>query len=224
MPAEDPLALADYRRRVAELYARARQHGVAPAARWRSFRQARDRLFREHPVSALTHAQRERFAGLDYFEYDPAYRVEVEVEAVRGENRLQVALPGEGIVRLEPVGRLEFRLGGEKGELTLYWLLGYGGGLFLPFRDATNGEGTYGGGRYLLDTIKGADLGYQAGRLVLDFNYAYNPSCAYNARWHCPLPPRENWLELPIRAGEMRFLDGGAVSPDPDTIPQAEGR
>jgi hypothetical protein len=89
--------------------------------------------------------------------------------------------------------------------LTLYWVEGYGGGLFLPFKDLTNGGKTYGGGRYLYDTIKGADLGAGNGALVLDFNYAYNPSCAYNPRWICPLPPRENALYAAVEAGELAF-------------------
>jgi uncharacterized protein (DUF1684 family) len=88
------------------------------------------------------------------------------------------------------------------GELELYWLEGYGGGVFLPFRDATAGAETYGAGRYLLDTVKGSDLGMQDGRLVLDFNFAYNPSCSYDDRWACPLAPPANRLEAVIRAGE----------------------
>ena len=88
------------------------------------------------------------------------------------------------------------------GELELYWIDVYGGGLFLPFRDATSGTETYGAGRYLLDTIKGADLGGDAAGLVVDFNYAYHPSCVYDPRWSCPLAPVANRLAVPIRAGE----------------------
>jgi hypothetical protein len=86
--------------------------------------------------------------------------------------------------------------------LELYWLTSYGGGLFLPFADATSGTETYGAGRYLLDTVKGADLGQEEGRLVLDFNFAYFPSCAYDPRWTCPLAPPANRLSVPVRAGE----------------------
>ena len=78
-------------------------------------------------------------------------------------------------------------LRGERLSLEVHWLTGYGGGVFLPFRDATSGKETYGGGRYVLDTVKGADLGEQDARLVLDFNFAYNPSCCYDPRWVCPL-------------------------------------
>jgi uncharacterized protein (DUF1684 family) len=99
-------------------------------------------------------------------------------------------------------GVAQFELFGEALELELYWLDGYSGGLFLPFRDGTSGKETYGAGRYLFDTVKGADLGMEGDRLVLDFNFAYNPSCAYDPRWVCPLAPYPNRLEAPIRAGE----------------------
>jgi uncharacterized protein (DUF1684 family) len=81
---------------------------------------------------------------------------------------------------------------------------GYAGGLFLPFRDATNGTETYGAGRYLLDAAKSADLGgdLERGTLRLDFNFAYQPSCAFDPKWACPLAPPENWLDIPIRGGE----------------------
>jgi len=92
------------------------------------------------------------------------------------------------------------------GTLDVFWLDAYGGGVFLPFRDATAGERTYEGGRYLLDTIKGADLGMTAdGRLILDFNFAYHPSCHYAPRWSCPLAPPGNTLDAPIPVGELRF-------------------
>ena len=87
-------------------------------------------------------------------------------------------------------------------------MLGYGGGLFLPFRDATSGHETYGGGRYLTDTIKGTHgrgLVLRATGVTLDFNYAYNPSCAYSSQFLCPLSPRENTLSAPVRAGEMSY-------------------
>jgi len=95
-------------------------------------------------------------------------------------------------------------------SLTVFSIVGYGGGLFLPFRDATSGHATYGGGRYLFDTIKNTDAGCLevvagSSRVVLDFNYAYNPSCAYDHRWACPLAPQENWLSVPVTAGELAY-------------------
>lgn len=113
----------------------------------------------------------------------------------------------DGVIEYARVGRLATPW----GELTLFWLRGYGGGLFLPFRDPTAPKESYGGGRYLTDSIKGTFAGGleldrgEAGAVTLDFNYAYNPSCAYNSRWACPLAPPENRLEAPIRAGERRF-------------------
>jgi uncharacterized protein (DUF1684 family) len=99
-------------------------------------------------------------------------------------------------------GRVELELDGVALRLDCFWLDGYGGGLFLPFGDTTNGTTTHGGGRYLLDTAKGADLGGEDGRLVLDFNFAYNPSCAYDPRWVCPLAPPGNRLPVAVEAGE----------------------
>jgi uncharacterized protein (DUF1684 family) len=91
----------------------------------------------------------------------------------------------------------------ERVDLDLYWLDAYGGGLFIPFRDATSGDESYGAGRYVLDTIKGADLGStEDGLLVLDLNLAYQPSCSYDPRWTCPLAPPANRLDIAVRAGE----------------------
>jgi uncharacterized protein (DUF1684 family) len=89
-------------------------------------------------------------------------------------------------------------------RLSVFWMTGYAGGLFVPFRDATSGSDTYGAGRYLLDTLKGADHGGNPrdGTLILDFNMAFHPSCAYDPRWSCPLAPPENRLAVPITAGE----------------------
>ena len=115
---------------------------------------------------------------------------------------LEFQLSEDGLVRARRFGRVRFSIDGQSCALSLFWLLGYGGGVFLPFRDATAGQETYGGGRYLLDRIKHADLGRVGDRAVIDFNYAYNPSCAYNPRWVCPPSPQENELRPAIRAGE----------------------
>ena len=108
------------------------------------------------------------------------------------------------------IGRVSFTVENKRAVLSIYWLDLYGGGLFLPFRDATSPQESYGGGRYLFDTIKGSDPVPVAGaqgwsRIMLDFNYAYNPSCSYNIRWVCPLAPAENVLAVAIRAGEMNY-------------------
>lgn len=203
----ETLDLADYRLRVADLYLSTALEGPEAVT---EFRDRRDRLFRHHPASALTAVQRERFDGLDYFEFDPAARVECELAPADDPDQLRIDSGGEdGVVSYARVGRLVTPW----GELTLFWTEGYGGGLFLPFRDATAPTETYGAGRYLTDTIKGS---YRGGleivegertAVVLDFNCAYNPSCAYNSRWACPLAPPENRLDAAIHAGERKYPD-----------------
>jgi uncharacterized protein len=196
----DELELLDWKRRVFALYAAARSTDD-PEAAWRTWRAARDALFRDHPQSPLSAGERQNFIGIDYFDYEPAFRVLGEV--LRGDDQMRdVAASGGETVRFRRFGSVRFRLSGEPQELALYWLEGYGGGVFLPFADATSGARTYGGGRYLLDTVKGADLGTDDARLVLDFNFAYNPSCAYDPRWVCPLTPPENRLAVEVLAGE----------------------
>lgn len=110
---------------------------------------------------------------------------------------------GEGLgIPFVRIGWVRFEVDGTPCRLAVYWLDEYAGGIFIPFRDATSGTETYAAGRYLWDSAKGADLGYEGDRLVLDFNYAYHPSCAYDAIWSCPLAPAENRLPIAIRAGE----------------------
>lgn len=198
------LDLADYRQRVVELYLAEPLGGEAGLE---AFRAGRDELFRDHPSSALTAEQRSGFEGLDCFPHDPGAVVEARLEPVAEGDELAIDTGGEdGEVRYRRVARLETAF----GALTLYWTRGYGGGLFLPFRDPTAPAETYGAGRYLTDTIKGTfgrGLVLEPGSAVarLDFNYAYNPSCAYNSCWACPLAPRENHLAEPVRAGERAF-------------------
>jgi uncharacterized protein (DUF1684 family) len=201
----DEEALLDYRRSVAALYARVRQPGLDAAENCQWFRQERDALFRSHPQSALSSAQKRDFQGLRYYEHDPAFRFLLPIEPDVAPEALEVELEHDGLLRMRRFGKVHLRIAGQAVSLSLFWLLGYGGGLFLPFRDMTNGDTTYGGGRYVLDTIKYADLGQIGERLVIDFNYAYNPSCAYNSRWVCPLAPAENWLPIAIPAGEQAF-------------------
>ena len=199
------LELWDWRRRIAELYAgiRAMEH---PRLGWQLWRQTRDELFRAHPQSPLHEAARRDFRGLPVFDYEPSLRLFARLVPVGSGGSLMVPGGEDGGIRLTPFARtdgLERRLG---GELTLFWIGGYAGGVFLPFKDATSGEETYGGGRYVLDTIKSADLGSTGdGRLILDFNFAYNPSCAYSDRWVCPLAPPDNHLPARVPAGEKVF-------------------
>lgn len=193
-------SLWDWRRRVAGLYAAVRAEPDAQRA-WMVWQAVRNEMFRDHPQSPIEPGC--RFEGLSMFPYDPALVFHVKHSAIADAPVETFQAGADGLVKMQPFAHtrgLEAKLG---GELTLYWLLNYGGGVFLPFADATNGRETYGAGRYLLDTIKGADLGSTPGGLtVLDFNFAYNPSCAYSPRYICPLAPQENRLAMPVSAGE----------------------
>ncbi|MFN2526098.1 MAG: DUF1684 domain-containing protein [Actinomycetota bacterium] len=197
---EDVLSLLDWKRRVFSLYAQVRAE-PSPQKAWKAWRAGRDELFAQHPQSPLPEHLREDFQGLDYFDYDRQARV---LATFRPSTRpdVEMANSDRGTTRFQRVGIAEFELHGRSAELELYWLDAYGGGLFLPFRDATAGKTSYGAGRYVLDTVKGADLGSEDGRLVLDFNFAYQPSCSYDAGWSCPLAPAPNHLSLAIEAGE----------------------
>lgn len=197
------LSLWDWRRRMHELGARVRD--LIAAGRheeaWRQWRLGRDRLFSEHPQSPLERDERIDFTGLSYFPYDPAYRVQAEVDPAEPAT-MTIAHSAEGETPFRRFGTARFALHDQEVELSLYWLDAYGGGVFLPFRDATSGEETYGGGRYLLDTVKGADAGHHGRTIHLDLNLAYHPSCVYSPAWSCPLAPPENHLTVPVRAGE----------------------
>ncbi|MEM9441268.1 MAG: DUF1684 domain-containing protein [Pseudomonadota bacterium] len=195
------LALADWRRRLNALYAEVRAE-AEPEVAWRRWHRSRSQLFREHPVSPLAPDVRTSFKVIPVYPYDPDLRLEVVAVPIEGPTET-VPLDEDGEFRRRPIARTRGLAPTVGAELTLWWIEGYGGGLFLPFTDATSGRETYGGGRYLLDAIKGADLGSsEDGRLMLDFNFAYHPSCAWNDDWTCPLAPEDNRLPAPIRGGE----------------------
>ncbi len=213
MDASEALQLADWRRRVAEMYARWRRDSdTDPEQATLQWRADRDELFRSHPQSPIRAPERARFGGLSYFDYDPDYRLRAVVEPVTdrddaedvGAGWLQLPSSGAEQFAFRVVGRV--RLGGplDGAVLPVYWMEGYAGGIFVPLRDATSGSETYGAGRYLLDTVKGADLGSDptSGEMVLDFNLAFHPSCAYDPAWSCPLAPAQSRLSLRIEAGE----------------------
>jgi uncharacterized protein len=201
MPGLELIDLQDWRRQVFECYARVRATDD-PAAGWTQWRSTRDRLFAAHPQSPIPEATRGSFSGLPYFDHDPAARVLANVQAAAPEH-LEIATSGDAPYAFTRFAIASFELGGDRCGLEMYWLDGYGGGIFVPFRDRTAGSETYGAGRYLLDTVKGADLGAEGGKLVLDFNFSYNPSCAYDPRWVCPLAPPPNHLPVHVRAGEL---------------------
>jgi uncharacterized protein (DUF1684 family) len=235
----EKLRLADWRRRISELYAEVRALAATdPAAAWDHWRLTRERLYREHPSSPVTPDSRSAFVA-GHFAYDPNLRFELPVRpaemsetADRGGEGRAVSGSGSGSgsgggpgarlgaglgaglalpisvgqpISFDRVGWLEIPFASGVRRLVLFWLPEYAGGFFLPFRDATNGAATYGGGRYLIDSAKGADLGGDPARgtVIVDFNFAYHPSCAFDPRWSCPLSPPENRIEIEVRAGEF---------------------
>jgi uncharacterized protein len=214
--------LYDYRLRNVSLYrerARAVLAGEDAVEAWQRFRTGRDGLFAAHPQSALDEEQRGQFQSLSYFPYNPAMCVIARVDTGIEATTFTVAMNAQEPMTMTRAGRLHFEIDGQTVSLSVYWLNVYGGGLFLPFRDATCPQESYGGGRYLFDTIKGSDFLPVSGsntkeRVLLDFNYAYNPSCAYNSKWVCPLSPSENRLRVSIRAGEKNFSLQAEVSSD----------
>jgi uncharacterized protein len=203
--------LVDWRRRVGDLYRTNGPHALA------EFRRGRDDLFRSHPQSPIEPEERPAFNELRYFPANPAYRVSARLEAGDGAE-LAIETGGEdGAIRYRRAGRLVFQLDGQPCTLTVLSLIQYAGGLFVPFKDTTSRHETYGGGRYLFDTAKNTDglvleITPGSSEVFIDFNYAYNASCAYSPRWACPLAPPENFLKVPVRAGELVYVKPPSVS------------
>jgi uncharacterized protein len=189
------LELLDWKRRIFGLYAEVRA-ARDPEQAWHRWRAEREALYVTHPQSPRVGAVPR------YFEYDRGLRAVAEVETAEPRG-LEIPGSAGSTISFTRFARARFELLGERHALELYWLDAYGGGVFLPFGDTTNGTETYGAGRYLLDTVKGSDLGGDDGALVLDFNFAYNPSCAFDDRWACPLAPPPNRLDLRIAGGEL---------------------
>lgn len=197
------LELADWRRTVAGMYAALRADERPGPERAGAFRAAKDRLFAEHPSSPIPLAGRAAFRGLAYWPYRPELAVVADLEPDPDAVAPHVPRSSEGAqMPFTRIGWVSFEVAGAPCRLSVLWLNEYAGGIFIPFRDGTSGTSTYGGGRYLWDSAKGADLGGRADTLVLDFNFAYHPSCVYDPKWSCPLAPPENRLTVPIEAGE----------------------
>jgi uncharacterized protein len=200
--ARTALEVADWRRRTFALYAEVRRT-PDPAAAHDLWRRERDDMMRDHPATPLLPDARAGFGGLPVAPYDPAWRFEVAVEDAEP-GSFDFATGTDGVVSFERIGRVTVP---DVGSLDVWRLTSYGGGIFIPVRDRSAGTtgGTYGGGRYLVDTIKGADLGLDAERrtIVLDFNFAYNPSCAYDPAWACPLAQPGNVLPVQVPVGEL---------------------
>ena len=195
------LVLLDYRRRVAEIYAGLRVRGIDEQG-WRWWRGQRDELFASHPASPIPPDRRGDFAGVPFHAYEPALHLGVVALEPAPAQSLEIAHSAAGTTTARRFAWLPLELGGQKLQLPVYWLEVYGGGVFVPFRDATNGDTTYGGGRYLLDTVKSADLGGDGSSLVIDFNFAYHPTCVHDPAWSCPLASADERLPVRIEAGE----------------------
>ena len=160
----------------------------------------RDDLLRHHPASPVPEPERAAYRGAHVAPYDLGYRFVVEVDRDVPEQRRDVPTATDGVVPFDLVGRVALP---GLGSLDVWWAAVYGGGIFLPVKDVTSGKASYGGGRYVLDTVKGADLGGDPDALVIDLNFSYQPSCAYDDAWACPLPGAGNTLAAAVPVGEL---------------------
>ena len=188
----------DWRRQTAAIYRDVRS-AQTPAEGHELWTRARGRMLASHPASPVPPEQRGTFEAA-FAPYDSGFRFTVPVQRDGGSVTLQVPTGTDGIVPLRRIGAVVL---GDLGTLDVWWIAVYGGGILLPVRDPTSGASTYGGGRYVLDTVKGADLGGGHGALVVDLNFAYQPSCAYDEHWACPLPGPGNTLAASVPVGEQ---------------------
>ncbi|MFN8461958.1 MAG: DUF1684 domain-containing protein [Anaerolineales bacterium] len=160
------------------------------------FRKEKDEYFGQHPQSPLTPEQRRDFKGLNYFPENDSLRLEVQVEPFEDQQPMTMQTSTGGVQEYVRFGKFKFQADGQDAELTIYQA-NYG--FFLPFVDSLAGKETYPAGRYLEpEPLPG-------NRFLVDFNIAYNPYCAYNEMWSCPITPAENRLKVPIQAGEKLF-------------------
>lgn len=201
--AADAVDLLEWKHSIFDLYAGIRV-AADPQSAWRDWRATRDRMYRDHPQSPIPADKRADFAGCPFYGYDPSWRTTAVIEHADPTHQ-DVAVSSGGTFSFTRVGTARFRLQEAEHQLELFWNDGYGGGIFLAFTDQTSGSTTYGGGRYLIDTVKGADFGFdgEAGTVLLDFNFAFNPSCSYDPQWACPLASAANRLPIPVTAGEQ---------------------
>ena len=161
-----------------------------------AFRHSKDEFFETHPQSPLSHDQRHHFQGLTYYTENPDLQIRVKVEKYPEQERIEMQTSTGDLQTYNRYGKFKFTVEGQTAELTVY---AGPHGYFLPFVDSGAGEETYGAGRYL-EPEQLPD-----GRFLIDFNLAYNPYCAYNELYSCPIPPAENRISVPIQAGEKIF-------------------
>jgi uncharacterized protein (DUF1684 family) len=168
------------------------------------FRKEVDEFLKHHPQSPLDHEQQHGFDGLSYYDFDPNLVIEVEIEHLPDDEPIIMMQTSTGDTQpYRRWGKFSFVVDGEEASLVIY-SDPHGHDFFMPFKDSTNGRETYGAGRYM-ENHRPAMKRTSQSRFVIDFNYAYNPYCAYSPQYSCPLPPSENWLKVPIRAGEKNF-------------------
>lgn len=166
-------------------------------------REQKDQFYAEHPHSPIPEAHRDGFDGLQYYDPDPAYRFELSLERHEDPEIITVETTTDGTREYYRWGEFRFEVEGAEQTLQAYRADPDADRLWVPFRDATSGETTYGAGRYL--DLEAEEHRTAEGRWILDFNRAYNPYCAYSEEYECPLIPMENWLDVPIRAGERAY-------------------
>jgi uncharacterized protein (DUF1684 family) len=163
-----------------------------------SFRAEKNEFYKTQEQSPLTTEQKASFAGLKYFPENPKLVFDLTIDKNTGSNEIvSIQTSADDTEPYKRYGKIRFQVDGSETQLTVFQGLD-DGHLFLPFKDATNGKETYGSGRYV-------EIEEENGKLKVDFNYAYNPNCAYNENWRCPLTPPENSLKVPIQAGEKKF-------------------
>ena len=163
-----------------------------------AFRAEKDEFFGSHPQSPLTREQKKEFKGLNYFPENDSLRLEVKVDEFPVKQRFEMQTSTGDVQHYEKFGRFNFIVDGIEADLTIYQSPN---GFFLPFVDSLAGRETYPAGRYLEpEPLPG-------GRFIVDFNIAYNPYCAYNEMWSCPITPAENRLKVAVRAGEKLFYE-----------------
>lgn len=160
------------------------------------FRAEKDQYFASHPQSPLTPEQKQNFEGLKYFPENESLRLEVEIQEFPQKENIEIQTTTGDLRIYERFGRFTFEVEGQEASLTVY---DTDFGLFLPLVDSLANTETYGAGRYLEPEA------LENGKYLVDFNLAYNPYCAYNDRYSCPLTPFENRIKVPIRAGEKIF-------------------
>jgi uncharacterized protein (DUF1684 family) len=175
-------------------------HTHDPAHMLEHFRAAKDHWFAHDPHSPLSHEEQHHFQGLSYYPFNADMHMHLPLDRDVSDEPIVMETSTGDQREYRRAGKIHFDVNGEEATLTVY--ADPDGGLFLPMRDATSGKETYGAGRYLEPEMAGED------EVHADFNYLYNPYCAYNEAYSCPLPPLENWLRVPIEAGEKNFAKG----------------